>query len=487
MDSGKCIQKNHARETDGKKIDCERVFLRSVLFLLFALASFLILLFAPVLLFGDQSISLQADLRMCDLWHALFAGGEYNFEHPQYGILMVKIPFIAIFVFMCIAIIDAFGVVLGVLSLSGKLAADHKILIVYQGISCLLQCIVFIVIIQLRAETINISGEKQQFYRVFSVSASFLVSVLCSLFSLCAAWKIKKNNVEGIKKNWLMYLFLFVPALLVIVYNIYPMLLSLCLSMKEYVIADGIWGSKWIGLCNYKRIFTDSDMLYVVGNTVFISVLRMIISIVPPIILAIMLYEMSLKKMRKIVQTVIYIPHFFSWVVVYAIAYSFINPDGLFNNVSGGEVHILANEKAFIPLLLITDLWKECGWNTILYMAALSNVDPALNEAAAIDGAGPLKRLRAITIPCIKPIIVFTIVMAVGNLLKGAGYEQIMLFGSDIMHTAQVIDTWVIWKGLQDLQYGLGSAVSFFQALIGMVMVVSCNRLSEKWAGVGLY
>lgn len=120
-------------------------------------------------------------------------------------------------------------------------------------------------------------------------------------------------------------------------------------------------------------------------------------------------------------------------------------------------------------------------------MAALSNVDPNLNEAAAIDGAGPLRRLWFITLPCIKPTIVFTSVMAVGNLLKGAGYEQIMLFGSEVMENAQVIDTWVIWKGLKGLQYGIGAAVSFFQSLIGMFMVVACNKLSKKWVGVGLY
>jgi putative aldouronate transport system permease protein len=269
------------------------------------------------------------------------------------------------------------------------------------------------------------------------------------------------------------------------------MFLQTILSLKQYVISDGVWGSDWVGLTNFKMIFTDPDMLRIIGNTLLISCSRIFISIIPPIILAIFLFDMGKERYRKGIQTIIYIPHFFSWVVIYGIAYAFINPEGLINNIIisfGGEpVKILTSESKFIPLLLFTDLWKELGWGTILYTAALSSVDSNLYEAAAIDGAGAWKKLIHITIPGIAPTIVFVSVMAVGNVLKGAGFEQIMLFGSENMGIAQVIDTWVIWEGLNGLKYGLGAAVSFFQSAIGLVLVLLCNKFSKRYVGIGLF
>jgi putative aldouronate transport system permease protein len=463
--------------------------LRGILTFGFSLIALIFLLCAPIFSFGDESVSLKESVGLFGLLGTLGSGGSYSFTTTEFGRLTVQIPSVAVWLVLLTFVFNLANCVLGALGAFGILKKhDRAVLSVCGLVSVVYQCIVFCVLIgknSLRAK--DILGESQEFYRVFSVSASYLVSILCAVISFSTALGVNEKNTKAVRKNWLMYLFLVIPGVLVVVYNLYPMLLSFCLSMKNYVIADGVWGSTWVGLNNYIRIFSDSDMLRIVGNTILISVLRMLIAIIPPLILSIMLFDMGHLKLRKGIQTVLYIPHFFSWVVVYAIAYSIVNPDGLINNITGSEIRILANENTFIPLLLITDLWKECGWNTILYMAALSNVDPSLQEAASIDGAGPLRRLWSITLPSIKPTIVFITVMSVGNLLKGAGYEQIMLFGSDIMKSAQVIDTWVVWKGLQGLEYGLGAAVSFFQSLIGMVMVLLCNYLSKKWVGVGLY
>ncbi len=454
-----------------------------------ALAAIVLLLAAPIFTFGDESISLSCNVGFFGLMKALLGGGSYSFTDSEFGALTVKVPAGATILILTTVILWLAFLAVGIVSIFGKWGSADKAVVGAVGLGAFCwQCIAFVILIASKGmRSTNIFGVETAFYRTFSVTATYLVCILLALIGGCCALGINSRNVKNVRRYKLMYLFLLPAAALVAIYNLYPMLLSFCLSLKNYVIADGIWGSAWIGFRNFKTIFVDPDMLRIIGNTLLISVLRMVISIIPPIFLAIMLFDMGAHKVRKGIQTIIYIPHFFSWVVVYAIAYAFVNPDGLINNLIRGDVHILANEGAFIPLLLITDLWKECGWGTILYMAALTNVDPSLHEAAAIDGAGPVKRLFHVTLPSITPTIVFTTVMAVGNLLKGAGYEQIMLFGSEIMKNAQVIDTWVVWKGLQSLQYGLGAAVSFFQSFIGMLMVIGCNALSKKWVGVSLY
>lgn len=478
-----------AKQRIREKFDSSPNILRGAIAAVCAVAAIVLLLAAPIFTFGDESVSLSVGVGFFGLMGALLTGGKYGFTDAEFGELEVGVPSSATVLVLIALILWLAVATLGILGAFGKLGRRDRAALAISGFTAFVwQAVTFIVMIaskSMKAE--NIYGEQTVFYRTFSVTATYLVGVLLALITGCCALGINGRNVKNVRRYKLMYLFLLPAAVLVIIYNLYPMLLSFCLSMKNYVIADGIWGSVWVGLNNFKTIFVDRDMLRIIGNTILISVLRMVISIIPPIILAVMLFDMGAKKVRKGIQTIIYIPHFFSWVVVYAIAYAFVNPDGLINSFVSGDVHILANERAFIPLLLITDLWKECGWGTILYMAALTNVDPSLHEAAAIDGAGPIKRLFKVTLPSITPTIVFTTVMAVGNLLKGAGYEQIMLFGSDIMKSAQVIDTWVVWKGLQRLQYGLGAAVSFFQSFIGMLMVIVCNKLSKRWVGVSLY
>ena len=482
------MQQNKKQETLLTKFDSQPNILRGMLTILFSLCSIVLFLLTALYTTGDAQIDVVANVNIFGVLSALFNGGRFTFEATDIGELSVVMPSgIAVLIVVCFVCLIA-SFIFGVLIFLGKFKGfDKFVLTGVNALSLAVLILTLIVSIMPGAKATDIWGMEKEFYSVVSPNAGIFFAIFFTLLACATSWGVNVKNAKLVRKNWLMYVFLSVPAILVVVYSLYPMILSVCMSMKEYVIADGIWGSGWVGMDNYVAIFTDSDMLRIIGNTVFISFLRMIISIVPPIILAIMLYDMGAPKIRKAIQTIIYIPHFFSWVVVYAIAYSFINADGLINNILSEDIRILANEEVFVPLLLITDLWKECGWNTILYMAALTNVDPSLYEAAAMDGAGPLKRLWHITLPSIKPTIVFTAVMSVGNLLKGAGYEQIMLFGSDIMKNAQVIDTWVVWKGLEELKYGLGAAVSFFQSIIGLIMVVGCNYISKKWVGVGLY
>ena len=289
-----------------------------------------------------------------------------------------------------------------------------------------------------------------------------------------------------------MYLLLAIPLLLLVVFALYPILLQTVLSFKEYKFTDGVWGSDWVGSEQFKKIFTDPDMARIIWNTVKISFLRLIFGMVPPIILALMIFEIKKNHVKRAVQTITYVPHFFSWVIIYGIVFAFLSPNGIVNNIilsyGNKAVDFLTTERYFIPMLIITDIWKELGWGTILYLAALSSIDTTLFDAAAVDGAGPLRKLWNITLPSISSIIVFLFIMAIGNILKGAGAEQILLFANTaVMNKAEVIDTWVYWQGLGNYQYSLGAAVSFVQSFIGIILVLTANKLSIKLVGRGLW
>lgn len=193
-------------------------------------------------------------------------------------------------------------------------------------------------------------------------------------------------------------------------------------------------------------------------------------------------------RAKKVVQTVVYIPHFFSWVIIYAITYAFLNEEGLLSTWLGTSSSILTDSDWFIPIVIITNIWKELGWGTILYLAALSSVPPELYEAAKLDGAGPWQRVWRITLPSILPIVMYLLIINLGQILKNAGGEQLLLFANAVTKPqAMVIDTWLYWESLGELKYSLGAAMSFFQAAVGMVLVFGCNRLSKKTTGIGMW
>lgn len=451
------------------------------------------MLFMPILNLGDASIDLSVNISGINLMVSAFGSWELSKTVPGIGTITVLLPKLPAVLLLLSYLLLAFSIALVILfSYTKYKTKQSKVLKITGVILSVYFSVIYIVLITAKGvKAVDIYGATRIFYQVYSLSASYLVGAVLTFFATAIAFMLKLKEVGKVRKNLIMYILLIVPVSLMFVFNIYPMFLQVILSLKKYVIADGVWGSSWVGLQNFKTIFTDSDMFRIIGNTVLISVSRILVGIIPPIILAIFLFDMGRERYRKGVQTILYIPHFFSWVVIYGIAYAFINPEGLINNIivafGGTPIKILTSESKFIPLLLFTDLWKELGWGTILYIAALSNVDPSLYESAAIDGAGAWKKLIHITLPGIAPTIVFVSVMSVGNVLRGAGFEQIMLFGSENMKIAQVIDTWVIWKGLDGLEYGLGAAVSFFQSAIGLILVLLCNKFSKRYVGIGLF
>lgn len=337
-------------------------------------------------------------------------------------------------------------------------------------------------------------GSPRVFYQLYEVSPLVLFGGLLMAFVGLIQLRCPVGLIPKVKKYFVFYLLLIVPTLLILVFAFYPIFLQVILSFKEYTLADGIWGSRWIGLENFARLFTEPAMLMVIWRTVYLSFLRLIAGIVPSVFFALVFFHINKLRFRSVVQTIVYIPHFFSWVVIYAIISAFLTPDGVVNNIivnvfHGETIDFLSRPDLFYLNMILTSIWKEVGWGTILFMASLMSIDKSLYDAAAIDGAGVWKKLTRITLPGMVPILVFQVIMAVGNILKGAGGEQILIFatGSVKENEALVIDTWLYWQGLQELQYGLSSAMSFVQSVIGFVLVIATHKLSQRTVGIGAW
>ena len=352
-------------------------------------------------------------------------------------------------------------------------------------------------VILLTTKAINVqdpTGKEYIFYQFYEVKATFLVFAALLLFTGVVQLLLRPEAIETIKRYSFFYIVLTIPTLLILVFNVYPSLLQTILAFKDYKLSDGIWGSVWNGLDNFKYIFSDEQMLMVIWQTIYLSILRLLAGIVPPVFFALVFYHITSKHCKSIIQTIVYIPHFFSWVVIYAIFTNFFTPNGVINNISvnvfgGTRVDFLSKKELFYPNMIFSSIWKEVGWGTILFTASLMGIDKTLYEAASLDGAGVFAKLQKITLPALVPILVYQIIMSIGNILKGAGGEQILIFATSAVreNKALVIDTWLYWEGLKEIKYGLSAAISFVQSVIGFFMVIGAHKASQRLVGIGAW
>jgi len=297
---------------------------------------------------------------------------------------------------------------------------------------------------------------------------------------------------KKLRRYFSLYL-LFIPVLLYyFIYRWQPMFYAIILSFTKFSLRGGIFGSKWVGFANIQRLFASYDFTEVLLNTMEIALLRVVIGFIPPILLAILLHDLKYRGFVRVSQTLLYIPHFFSWVVVFGIAWAFFaTGSGMVNHwltsVGKEPIEFLMSPRLFRPLIIGTALWKELGWGTIIYLASLSTIDPGLYEAAAVDGAGPLRRIWHITLPELKPIMVFILTISMGSILY-AGGEQILLFYNPATYgVGDVIDTWVYRRGLLDMDFSLASAAGLFQSCFGLLFVLAANKAARRFAGIGLW
>jgi putative aldouronate transport system permease protein len=299
----------------------------------------------------------------------------------------------------------------------------------------------------------------------------------------------KRNRIGYVKRNYDLYLLL-IPALAyVIVFNYLPMA-GISIAFKDYNIfaganpIDAIWQSKWVGFKHFVKLFSGRDFGKLFRNTLTISVLRIACVFPLPIITAIMLNEIISVPFKRTIQTVVYLPHFLSWAVVSGIFLTLLGSTGLVNqfikSMGGSTVNFLSSNRWFRSVLIATDAWKEVGWGSIIYLAAITGVDQEQYEAAMIDGAGKFRQMTAVTLPAIAPTIVMMLILRVSRVLD-AGFEQIfVMYNSVVYEVADIIGTFVYREGLGRMNFSYGTAVGLFNSVVALALVLSANAISKR-------
>ena len=306
----------------------------------------------------------------------------------------------------------------------------------------------------------------------------------------------KKPFRTYFKKNYDLY-FMLLPALIfVAVFDLTPMY-GLLLAFKDYDMFAAetpfmsILASEWVGLKHFTKLFSRPEFLAALRNTMIISVAKIVLVFPVPIVFAILLSEVRSIRYQKGLQTIVYLPHFLSWAVVAGIFVSLLSSTGLVNSllVSLGleKVNFLMNNKLFRGILIVSDIWKEFGWSSIIYFSAIAGLDQECYEAAQVDGANRLQQIWYITVPGLIPTIVLMLITRVGNIMD-AGFNQIFaMYNPTVYETADIVGTYVYRIGLGKMDFSIGTAVGLFNSVIGMVLVLCSNAAAKKMTGKSIW
>lgn len=304
---------------------------------------------------------------------------------------------------------------------------------------------------------------------------------------------IFKRFVDAIQKYWPYYLMMVVPAILIFIYKVVP-LYGLQIAFKEYYPRVGILESEWVGVAHFKKFFSGADFLRVFGNTLKINFLKILFGFPTPIILALAFNAIIGKYFQRTMQIISYIPQFLSWVIVYSFMYMLFNYNyGALNLVFDAfgleKVPFLASEKWLVPMLIFSYVWKNIGWGSIVYFAALGNINSEYYEAADIDGASKWSKLVYITLPLLLPIMTLMFLIQIGTLLYG-DYEQNLIFmGTNplLRKKGEILETYMFNLGVGEMQYSFATAVGIFQSVFGATLVIISNFLTKRLNGYSIW
>lgn len=308
--------------------------------------------------------------------------------------------------------------------------------------------------------------------------------------STAVAKKKKMSFGKRLKKEFPFHLMLLPGLILTFVFKYIPMG-GLCIAFQDYSPVYGLFDQYWVGLDNFRYVFSMSTFPRVIYNTMFIAILKIIAGIIVPVSFALLLNEVRHTTYKRTLQTVVYLPHFISWVALAGIFLDVLSMDGVINMVltklGMQPVYFLGDETVFPYTMVVTDVWKTFGWNTIVYLAAITGVDPSLYEAAYLDGAGRVRQTIHVTIPTIMPIVMLMTILSIGNVLR-AGFDQIFnLYSPLVYSTGDIIDTFVYRMGILSAQFGPATAVGLFQSLVSFVLIMGGYWLADKVAGYRVF
>jgi len=296
--------------------------------------------------------------------------------------------------------------------------------------------------------------------------------------------------LNRMKRERYIYLLLLPGILYFIIYRYLPMA-GLVIAFQDFNPFAGFTGSEWVGFKHFQRMFENPEVLRVISNTIQISFLQIFVAFPVSIILALMLNELRNETYKKLIQSMVYLPHFLSWVVVVGIFVVFLRGEGLINTILASfgieAIPFLTDPAFFKPIIIIQSIWKEAGWGTIIFLAALAGVNPQLYEAATVDGANRWRQLWHVTLPAIRSVIIILFILRLGNVMD-LGFEHIFLMLNPFnMDEGNVLDTYVFFKGIQQGNISFATAVGMFKGFVGLVLVVVANRLAKRSGEDGLY
>ena len=304
-----------------------------------------------------------------------------------------------------------------------------------------------------------------------------------------------KSKTKSFAKNLLkfrhIYIILFPVLLYYFIFAYLPIGGNL-MAFQKYSLTKGLWGSEWVGLDNFKKFLSSYNFWHLLRNTVAISVYNLLVNFPAPIILALLLNEVKSMKFKKIVQTITYMPHFISAVVICSMVLTFLSSEGLINNILAlfgiEAISFMTHAGYFRTIYVLMNLWQSIGWSSIIYIAAIAGIDQELYEAAVMDGAGRWKQAIHITLPGISETMVILLIMKIGQILS-VGYERILLlYNPTIYETADVISTYVYRRTLvEGGNYGYSTAIGMFNSIINLILLVSANKISRRISGKGLW
>lgn len=292
------------------------------------------------------------------------------------------------------------------------------------------------------------------------------------------------------RNKWL-YVMLLPGILYFLIFKYWPMY-GLIISFQNYKPFKGILGSEWVGFAHFQRLFTEPDFFQILTNTLMLFAMNLVFYFPVPIILALMLNEVRHSFFKRFFQTLVYIPHFMSWVIIVSITYVMLTMDGgIINEVlvlfGFEKINFLLSPEWFRPTYILQVIWREAGWGTIIYLAAIASIDPQQYEAARMDGAGHFRQIWHITLPAIRGVIIILLILKIGHVLD-LGFEHIYLMLNSMNRgVAEIIDTYVYTAGLQQGQFSYSTAIGFFKSLIGLVLVMLVNKLADKMGEDGVY
>jgi putative aldouronate transport system permease protein len=301
----------------------------------------------------------------------------------------------------------------------------------------------------------------------------------------------KRGLFYYLRRDWQLYALLLIPLSFVLLFKYAPMS-GLMLAFKEYKIARGFWGSEWVGFEVFQQLFAKPDFGRAVRNTLLLNVLDLLFSFTMPIVLALLLNEIKGVVFKRVNQTLLYLPHFLSWVIIGAIAYQLLGEgSGMINNLveqlGGNRVPYLQEDTHWLFSYLAIGVWQSMGWGTIIYLAAISGVNPELYEAATVDGAGRLRKMWNVTLPSIRMTIVTLLILSLGNVMGGSFERILALSNKATTEFTTTIPVLVFRWGIEGGDFSRATALGLFQAVIGLILVLLADRVAKKLGEDGLF